>query len=442
MRNAILTKEVRESTREVTSGRPGQDPARPAGGRWVFALYAAIFCGAAVLVYHNVVNGVVRPILESTGPRSQLLVYPSILWVVMGALLFGFRTCIWMRYRPFPPVSRRRAPVLTVVVPAYNEGAMVLQCIESVVKADYPHDRLQIVVIDDGSVDDTWSYISGAAARYPGLVTAVRQARNHGKREALAVGFARARGSIIVTLDSDSVVHPDALRALAGPFRDDRIGAVAGKVLVYNRRAGLIPRMLHVRFVLSFDLLRCVESAYGNVFCCPGALTAYRASAIRQVLDRWKSQTFLGAPCTFGEDRALTNFLLEEGFDTVYQRSAVVHTVVPVAYGKLCRMFIRWDRSYVREEIRFARIVWKRPMPTRLIVYRNCNRRPSSARMNPAAFAKPASASASCCPSTPVVTNTRAMRRSSVTSTSVTVTDVTRGSFVFRMIMSATSIRI
>jgi hyaluronan synthase len=84
-------------------------------------------------------------------------------------------------------------------------------------------------------------------------------------------------------------------------------------------------------------------------------------------VERWKQQTFLGAPCTFGEDRALTNYLFEAGFDTVYQRSAVVHTVVPAAYAKLCRMFIRWDRSYVREEIRFARIVWKRPMPTRLI---------------------------------------------------------------------------
>ncbi|HEY7163739.1 MAG TPA: hypothetical protein VIB79_04200 [Candidatus Binatia bacterium] len=56
-----------------------------------------------------------------------------------------------------------------------------------------------------------------------------------------------------------------------------------------------------------FDLLRTVESAYANVFCCPGALTAYRAKAVRAVLDAWRQQTFLGVRCTFGEDRALTN---------------------------------------------------------------------------------------------------------------------------------------
>ena len=57
-----------------------------------------------------------------------------------------------------------------------------------------------------------------------------------------------------------------------------------------------------------------------------------------------------------GEDRALTNLILSCGYDTVYQRSAVVHTVTPVSYGKLCRMLLRWDRSYVREELYFLRI--------------------------------------------------------------------------------------
>jgi hyaluronan synthase len=125
--------------------------------------------------------------------------------------------------------------------------------------------------------------------------------------------------------------------------------------------------MLQVRYILSFDLLRAVESSYRNVYCCPGALTAYRASAVHAVLDTWLTQTFLGAPCTFGEDRALTNLILASGHDTVYQRSAVVLTVVPATFSRLCKMFLRWDRSYVREELRFLRIVWKRPLRIRAI---------------------------------------------------------------------------
>jgi hyaluronan synthase len=97
------------------------------------------------------------------------------------------------------------------------------------------------------------------------------------------------------------------------------------------------------------------------VYCCPGALAAYRAQAVREVLESWERQTFLGVPCTYGEDRALTNLILGAGYDSVYQRTAIVHTIVPETYAKLCKMYLRWDRSYIREEFRFARIVWKRP---------------------------------------------------------------------------------
>jgi len=75
----------------------------------------------------------------------------------------------------------------------------------------------------------------------------------------------------------------------------------------------------------------------------------------------------MGAPCTIGEDRALTNDVLNAGYDAVYQRTAVVHTVVPHTYRKLCRMYIRWDRSFIREEFRLARIVWRRPLLPRIL---------------------------------------------------------------------------
>jgi len=298
---------------------------------------------------------------------SRMIVRPSILWASMGIVLLGFRTVLWFFYRPFSPAEPADAPFLTVIIPAYNEGPMVEQTINSVARADYPADRLEIIAVDDGSKDDTWKYIQAAALRYPNLVTPVRFPQNRGKRAALEVGFRQARGEVAVTIDSDSVIEPGTLLAIAGPFRKDSVGAVAGKVAVYNRGEGIIPRMLHVRFILSFDFLRAVQSTYGTVYCCPGALTAYRLSVVRKVLDRWMNQRFLGELCTYGEDRSMTNFILGEGYDTVYQRTAVVHTNVPVTYSKLCRMLLRWDRSYIKEELRLARIVWKRPMVPRLI---------------------------------------------------------------------------
>jgi hyaluronan synthase len=336
---------------------------------WDGVIVTAIFVGIAALAVAALHTALFEPwvVLARKGDWSGLLLRPTILWVLMGTFLLAFRTLLWLRYRPAPSASLADAPELTVVIPAYNEGRMVGKSIDSVAWAEYPRDRLEVLVIDDGSRDDTWSHIQQAAHRHRGLVTALRFSENRGKRAALAEGFRRARGSVVITIDSDSVIESKALLAMAGPFGDRRIGAVAGRVAVYNRYQGLLPRMLHVRFTLSFDFLRRAQSTYGTVYCCPGALAAYRTTVVREVLERWEHQRFLGVPCTFGEDRALTNFILAQGYDTIYQKTAVVHTIVPHTYGKLCKMYLRWDRSYIREELRFARIVWKRPLCARLI---------------------------------------------------------------------------
>jgi len=96
--------------------------------------------------------------------------------------------------------------------------------------------------------------------------------------------------------------------------------------------------MLHVRFVLSFDMLRAIQSTYGTVYCFPGALSPFCLSTVHHVLSSWRDQRFLGVPCTFGEYRALTNLILESGLDTVYQRNAVVHTIAPETYVKLTKI--------------------------------------------------------------------------------------------------------
>jgi hyaluronan synthase len=328
-----------------------------------------IIIGLGVLVFVSIHAQVFNPLFKLAEAHgiSATLVRPSILWFATGTALLVFRTLLWFTYRPPSPATWETAPRMTVVIPAYNEGAMVAKAIDSIANADYPEERLEIIVVDDGSTDDTWLHIQEAVARHGNRIRALRMKRNGGKREALAVGFRLGSGKIFVTVDSDSVVSPNALLALAGPFASERVGVVSGKVLVYNRHEGIIPRMLYVRFTLAFDFLRAYQSTFGTVYCSPGALSAYRASAVKVVLDRWLKQRFLGAPATIGEDRALTNDIMRLGFDSVYQRTAIVLTIVPTTYKQLYRMLLRWNRSYVREELRFALVVWKRPLFARLI---------------------------------------------------------------------------
>ncbi len=268
----------------------------------------------------------------------------------LAYLLFQVvRTVLWWRYKPYA-LSGAPLPRVTVIIPAYNEGPMVENAIYSAAASDYPADKLEIICIDDGSQDNTWFYMKRAQKRFPHLVKAIRFPKNRGKKEGLYAGFSRGQGEIFVTIDSDSIITPNTLKQIVAPLVSDlQVGAVAGNVKVYNRARCLLARMLAVRFVLAFDFLRASQSMYGAVTCTPGALSAYRRDAILPILEQWRNQTFIGRPAIIGEDRALTNFVMRQGYYITYQRSAVVHTVVPETYQGLCRMYLRWDRSNFRE---------------------------------------------------------------------------------------------
>jgi hyaluronan synthase len=286
--------------------------------------------------------------------------------VLIQAIYTALQSLLWQRYRPFRRPKHAVWPRVTVVIPAFNEGPMVERSIRSVAKSSYPADKLEIIVVDDGSRDDTFFHMQRLRREFPSLVRLVRFSSNRGKRAALEAGFREATGEIVVTIDSDSEVEPKTVAQMVTPFlADARVGGVAGRVAVLNRDT-TISCMLEVHFALAFDFGRASQSAYRTVACCPGALSAFRRSIILPHLTEWTHQTFLGRPVGHGEDQALTNIVLREGYDTVYQRTATVHTLAPTTYRQLSRMFLRWDRSYIVEGFSFAKFMFTR--------YRTSNR--------------------------------------------------------------------
>ncbi len=272
-----------------------------------------------------------------------------------------WRVLLVARYRPTPSVTDERLPTVTVIVPAYNEGAQVQASLLSLWCSDYPRDKLQIIGVDDGSRDDTWAWMQRAAARLDGQIELLHCPINRGKRHALYEGFLRARGEIIVTIDSDSEVLPDTLRDLVSPLVvDPRVGAVAGNVRVLNHGAGPLAKMLELTFTHAFEFMRASESEVATVLCCPGALSAYRRALIDEFRDQWIAQTFMGAPAAIGEDRSMTNHVLRRGHDVRFQSSAIVLTEVPTNTPQLARMFLRWARSNVRESLVMASFAYRR----------------------------------------------------------------------------------
>ena len=226
----------------------------------------------------------------------------------------AFILAFFLRYKPVKSVTDEELPTLTVIVTAYNEGKLVWSTLISLIESDYPSEKLQLISIDDGSVDDTWQWMQKAKEQLGDRLSIYQQPENKGKRHALHRGFHLATGEIFVTVDSDSVVQKDTLRNLVSPFvTNKKCGAVAGNVRVLNNQKAIIPRMLNVSFVFSFEFIRSAQSALGSVLCTPGALAAYRSNAVMACLPQWINQTFMGQPSDIGEDRAMTNMILKQG---------------------------------------------------------------------------------------------------------------------------------
>ncbi len=241
-------------------------------------------------------------------------------------------------------------PTVAIIVPAYNEGAAVARTIRACCALDYPDDRLEIVVIDDGSEDDTYEHVLRTAESYPdGTVRCMTLGSNQGKRAAMAAGIRATTAEILVFIDSDSMPAPQAVRRIVSGFADPTIGAIAGLTYARNGSANQLTRMQAARYYVSYQLLKAAESALGAVTCCSGCFSAYRRSAVLDVLDRWEHQTWFGIPCTYGDDRSLTGMLLRGGWRTRYDPRAEAWTDVPSGYRTFFKQQLRWKKSWLRE---------------------------------------------------------------------------------------------
>jgi hyaluronan synthase len=264
-------------------------------------------------------------------------------------------------YKPVDSVSDNSLPTCTIIVPAYNEGRFVYDTLISISNSDYPKEKIQLIAIDDGSKDDTWQWMVNAKEQLGDFLMILKQPENKGKRYALYRGINLAEGDVIVTIDSDSLVDQNSLRNLVSPFVvDENCGAVAGNVKILNSKNAIIPKMLNVSFAYNFGFIRAAQSNMKSVLCTPGALSAYRKEAVLNCLEEWANQTFLGVKTDIGEDRAMTNMILKQGYNTLYQNNAIVLTNIPETYSRLRRMYTRWERSNVRENIMMAKFVFSK----------------------------------------------------------------------------------
>ncbi|KAK2046787.1 hypothetical protein LZ31DRAFT_431318, partial [Colletotrichum somersetense] len=274
-------------------------------------------------------------------------------------IVFNFLILItrWIEYEPIPGITDdNRLPSIDVIIPAYNESEFVRNSISSVVSSDYPKDKMHIIVVDDGSADDTWSHVQHAtqeALRLEPLLrcTTIQHETNRGKRQAMATAFAAASNEVVVTLDSDTILEKQAIRNLVSPLvLESDIGGTAGHLSVFNVHSegwkSFVPRTLDCLFEQNGNIPRAAQSKHGFITILPGAISAIRRQAYQPHTQGLVNAKFLGKPLLHGEDVQLTMNLLIDGWRLRYQSNAIVYTVAPETLRKAFLMYVRWERSH------------------------------------------------------------------------------------------------
>lgn len=320
-------------------------------------------------------------------------VFVTDFWLGVYGMLVGFVIvlsfiCSYFFYRnPYheamknPKVLTEHPPV-SVVIATKNERPITLHdCVYSCLNSSYPN--LEVVVINDGSDDGgkTANAIDELRQANPNTVKTVHLTKNLGKRKAMMTGVYRAKGDIVVFLDSDTIVEKDGIARLVACMIDDPdLGAIVGYCRALNADHNALTKMQDTWYHSAFTVGKGMEHSLGrSVSCCSGILSAYRMEAIKPCIYEWANDHFLGIDFMAGDDRQLTAYVIGgnkykidknlKQWKAGYCESAISISEVPTTIKKFVKQQIRWEQSWTRVFVFTAPWYYKGRHPLAAIDY-------------------------------------------------------------------------
>lgn len=137
-------------------------------------------------------------------------------------------------------------PTVSVLMPCFNEGKTVYETIESISKSNYPNDKFEVIAQDDCSVDNSYEWALKAQRDFTNIRVRVgRNTVNSGKARSVCNALQLSTADMVISIDSDCIFHPDAIRELAACFSEPKIGSVGSRELDLQRR---LPQRLPIRY--------------------------------------------------------------------------------------------------------------------------------------------------------------------------------------------------
>jgi cellulose synthase/poly-beta-1,6-N-acetylglucosamine synthase-like glycosyltransferase len=241
-------------------------------------------------------------------------------------------------------------PVFSIIVPAKNEEKVIGRFLDAVARMNYPRDKLEVIVVGDGSTDSTISICKKHEAQNVN-VTVVHKSVCNGKPSALNHGLRQAKGEIVAFFDADSVPAPDALLNVSKYFEDPKVAAVQGRNLSINPNQNMLTRFISYEEAIWCEVYLQGKDALDLFVHLKGSCQFLRRNVLEQLKGFDEN--------ALSEDMEISARLTEKGYKIRYASDTRSWQESPADLKQLLRQRTRWFRGTVEVALRYGRLMAK-----------------------------------------------------------------------------------
>jgi cellulose synthase/poly-beta-1,6-N-acetylglucosamine synthase-like glycosyltransferase len=247
-------------------------------------------------------------------------------------------------------------PKLSIIIPAFNEEKNIKECLDSIFSSNYPKEKLEVIVIDDGSSDNT----VGIVKIYKGVKLLKQD--HKGKSEALNLGTAESKHNFVLTLDADTIIEKDCIKEIVKPLSDNNVGATTGNSKVKNNMS-----ILGIFQNIEYHYNNLIRSSFSNLFNNGiwffGALACYKKDVLKKI-NFFKKDTLT-------EDMDIALEIRKAGYTTLNVYNATGYTIVPKTLKELYNQRARWWIGVLQSLVKNKKLFSHKSSPAILFLFIN-----------------------------------------------------------------------
>ncbi len=275
----------------------------------------------------------------------NIIIYASI-YVGLVAAVFYILSVIAERGKKVPLFTDEELPSVSIIIPAWNEEKSIAKMVESILEADYPKEKLEVIVVNNNSKDKTLEI----AKSFEGRGVRVYTEKEQGKGNALNLGISKAKGEIIFTMDADTYAKRGSMKKMVRFFKDPEIMSVTPAMLVHNPK-GIWQKIQHMEYILGV-FLRKAFASLNSIFISPGAFSAYRKS----FFDKHGGYD-VG---NITEDLEMSLRIQYHGYRIENCPEATVYTNTPKTFKGLLIQRRRWNYGLLKNTLKYRKMMGRK----------------------------------------------------------------------------------